>query len=732
MSLGLETLGETIAVFDKSGEVVSTTKHLYNVFKEAQDAYKKARSGLVDQYNATFNQCLEAERLQPNHRQLSWDDNESIDFARPHASPGERRHNQHKRSQSLDRTISSDYSNSRSNTHRLDLVDESLKTPLMQHENGSVFLSPLDSEEDGIDTDLAYGEYHAETFEQIHRNAEEDMKKLMSKTQQMLIEAKCAEASAVATINHLQSNPEAMAAIALTLAEVSKLAKSVGPQILNAVKVAFPSAFALLACPQFLVASSVGIGITIVMIGGYKIIKQIRAACHDDENEPRFIEDKKSFPSHLVDDFAPPLSPWSPPPLSLHSPTAFGDAQWEGIPRMASRLTSRPSVDRSEMYELESRITGVNSWLKALDTDGSRSQNKPERELMTPHAACESGFILDKAGQMHPPPRRRHTSDRDERPTRVAASPGTRAAYADSGYSISTAASSSSSSSSSFSSSSSSSRGSPTNTSYERAHYSRRYDSGIDLNEEDLYTKDGKPVKVRKSRGPSERREPTVEEFDDDHSRARPTRESRPRVTRSRHSHSTERRSRSRRPEPPAFTNSMTEALDLAPPMPDRSTRTIRRVRSISSPPEGLAKVTSLSPRQPNEVPAFSQPFVEPNQPSSHVKGSRTAKVMGILTLGISNRESRASRQSQHGSWRRSKSAADENRAKLRSDTRRPSDGGPPDDYISKASTKILQKQVQEKTRGGPAAAQAWFEKRGKHERRSSKLNPLNSKGPCK
>lgn len=688
--------------------IICKTKHLYNVFKEAQEAYKKARTGLVEQYNSTFNQPSNEQGL-PDDIPSDWAERD--DEARNHGVP-QRRQSQHKQTPSADHFYERDYFSSKEVDHLLTNAENPLSSALMQHDNNSVFLSPFISEEDDITSSLAFGEYHAETFEQIHRDAEQDMKGLMAKTQQMLIEAKCAEASAMATINHLQTNPEAMAAIALTLAEVSKLAKNVGPHILNALKVAFPSAFALLACPQFLVASSVGIGITIVMIGGYKIIKRIKAACTDDD-EPPVIEGK-ALPSHLTDDFPVPQS-WSPPPMSLHTPTCVnGDGQWEGIPRMASRLQSRPSVDRSEMYELESSVTGVHSWLKGLDENGFRDHGKPERELMTPLAAHESGFTLDNGGHIHPPPRRRHTYDRDEYSTRDSIYAGSGPSYAASRYSASTA-------------SSSSSRGS--STKYDRPQHSRRHDSGIGLDEEELYTKDGRPVRVRRSRTSSEHHEMILEEVDNHRPWTRTSRESRPRTSRSRHSHSTERRSRSRRPEPitPADNTSEVESV---PPTISRPARTIRRVRSTSSPFEDISGNALSSRRLPNEGNFFGQPYIEDEQPSSRYKTSKTAKVMGILTLGITNREGRSSRPSQnHGSYHRSKSASDENRIRSRSEGRCNVEGGSLDDSSSKFSKQVLHRQLQDRSRGSPVAAQAWYDKKGKTERRSSKLNPSSSRG---
>jgi hypothetical protein len=69
-----------------------------------------------------------------------------------------------------------------------------------------------------------------------------------------------------------------MAAVALTLAEISNIATKMAPGALLSLKAAAPTVFALLAAPEFLIAVGVTAGITIIMFGGYKIIKKIRAA----------------------------------------------------------------------------------------------------------------------------------------------------------------------------------------------------------------------------------------------------------------------------------------------------------------------------------------------------------------------------------------------------------------------------------------------------------------------
>lgn len=139
--------------------------------------------------------------------------------------------------------------------------------------------------------DLAYGEAHPKTLAKYSPQPqnEDDQKQLdglVDRAKGLLEEAQCFQHSATQTMSHLQKNPDAMAAVALTLAEISKVASKLAPSALTAFKAAAPTIFALLSSPQFLIAAGVGLSATVVMFGGYKIIKQIQG----DKEQPVAIE----------------------------------------------------------------------------------------------------------------------------------------------------------------------------------------------------------------------------------------------------------------------------------------------------------------------------------------------------------------------------------------------------------------------------------------------------------
>ena len=127
----------------------------------------------------------------------------------------------------------------------------------------------------GIDMDLAYGEPPPNLFTSQTQD-ESELKGLVGRVKGLLDEANCLQYSTTQTISSLQRNPDAMAAVALTLAEISNLVKKMSPMMVFKLRSAAPAVFALLASPQFMIAAGVGVGVTIVAFGGYKIVKKIQ------------------------------------------------------------------------------------------------------------------------------------------------------------------------------------------------------------------------------------------------------------------------------------------------------------------------------------------------------------------------------------------------------------------------------------------------------------------------
>lgn len=290
----MAALVQTIAVVDKSGKAVSTSKHLINVFKEAKSAYRERKAEIV----AGRQLELDEKRARRALKGFTIDDgNVSTTSSRRHASS---RHSSHRPPTERHRTspslrgsrspTSPTFSQNaphevggasiaptqlvRRNTDR----NHDFSPPLTPSRAMTTPTSPTRAvaKADDIDMDLAYGPIPPPL--PVARVDEElELKGLVNKVKMLLEEADCIQHTASATIAKLQKDPDALAAVALTMAEISNIASKMAPGALLAMKGSAPAVFALLASPQFLIAGGVAVGVTVVALGGYKVIKKIKA-----------------------------------------------------------------------------------------------------------------------------------------------------------------------------------------------------------------------------------------------------------------------------------------------------------------------------------------------------------------------------------------------------------------------------------------------------------------------
>ena len=132
---------------------------------------------------------------------------------------------------------------------------------------------------DEDEANLAYGDLPSPP----PQNREVVLRKKMSNLTRLLDEANCLQHSVTTMIETLQQDPDRLAAVGLALADISNMARTMSPGALMAMKASFPAVLALLASPQFMIAGGVAIGVTVVALGGYKIIKKIKAQRESDE-----------------------------------------------------------------------------------------------------------------------------------------------------------------------------------------------------------------------------------------------------------------------------------------------------------------------------------------------------------------------------------------------------------------------------------------------------------------
>ena len=304
----MAALIETVAVVNKSGKAVSNTKHLVNVFKEAKAAYQERKAEMVANRQPSHNDEMRTRRA----LKATVEDDRSASSSRRRSGShhDSSRDSQHQRRRSAGSVRSGSTSPksiypSSHNRFSQDLVTLPTRSPPRSPgmersyttQDGALALShrkPVPARRSltspDIDMALAYGDLPGEGTISRSANREEELKPLVSKVKRLLEEADCLQYSATAIMTSLQKNPEAMAAVALTLAEISNIVSKMAPGALLALKSGAPAVFALLAAPEFLIAGGVALGVTVVAFGGYKIIKKIKAKSALDKEAAKMDE----------------------------------------------------------------------------------------------------------------------------------------------------------------------------------------------------------------------------------------------------------------------------------------------------------------------------------------------------------------------------------------------------------------------------------------------------------
>lgn len=275
------------------------SKQLFGVFSNAKNAYRERKAHFQSERNAKL---AEKEALKAM-QDFSFDDTHSVASSRrsgrSHRSHGGGSRHQHRRISHYEhdgqRSAASSQDDapmpvSRRHTHHDVGTREPPARPVAHRSKTD---TPVD-----VDMDLAYGDFHPSSGpgpvaapkplpappaqtpnnQQLQKIEDPELNGLVGKAQWLLEEAECLHHSATTTIAHLEQHPDAMAAVALTLAEISNLVAKMAPAALSMLKSSAPAVFGLLASPQFLIAAGVGLGATIVMFGGYRIIKQIQGS----------------------------------------------------------------------------------------------------------------------------------------------------------------------------------------------------------------------------------------------------------------------------------------------------------------------------------------------------------------------------------------------------------------------------------------------------------------------
>ncbi|KAK5135785.1 hypothetical protein LTR08_004611 [Meristemomyces frigidus] len=314
-------LGQTITIVNQSGKVVKTSKHLVSVWTEAKSAYHERKAEIRALKKAEPGSRDGERKARKRLEALTVDDDAtSVASSRRSSRGGEedgrrvkRKPVPERRTQRppLERGVTDSCYTSdlvspgrphrpsplRYDSHGSPRSHEPRAGELVRRHTTDLELvhhrprTPVRSASlDDIDMDLAYGELPPPLPERNYGD-EIELRSKMVNLQRLLDECNCLQHSVTSTIDNLQKDPDALAAVALTLAEISNLAAKLAPGALMSMKGSFPAIIALLACPQFAIAAGVGVGVIIVAFGSYKIIKKMQA-----KKSERLIENGRAYP----------------------------------------------------------------------------------------------------------------------------------------------------------------------------------------------------------------------------------------------------------------------------------------------------------------------------------------------------------------------------------------------------------------------------------------------------
>jgi hypothetical protein len=277
------------------------------------------------------------------------------------------------------------------------LRTETLPPPYSLHRS----VSDPDVRGDKIDMNLAYGELHERPASRDSNN-EAELEAGLSKLDSLLLEAHCIQHSATTIIANLQKNPEAMAAVALTLAELSNILKTMGPAVLTSLKASSPAAFALLASPQFLIAGGVALGVTIVMFGGYKIVKQIKAnkelAAAQEANrmEEELAYDTLEVDTHSVESWRRGIAEVEAQSVAM---SVEGEFITPGAAKLKSNIRERAKEERSRPKAPESVASE-----RSVKTRKSVRRTESASDIRTSTFATREIPIRSSTSKMLPAP----------------------------------------------------------------------------------------------------------------------------------------------------------------------------------------------------------------------------------------------------------------------------------------------------------------------------------------
>ncbi|KAH8159817.1 hypothetical protein CIB48_g8435 [Xylaria polymorpha] len=391
---------EIVTIVNSSGKIISNGKHLVNVFKEAKAAYDEKKAAVKAERAVRRAQTYDIPTVpryepEPTYNYEYGHDDYDPRYAHDDGVSQTSSRRSH-RSSVIGHTLATTrylslplrgdcpkgYGIERPTLARAPTmpVQTQVIAPIdntyMQRSISDPALPEMGKKKKEIDMNLAYGSIPPDLADRVdldpaYQAAEKETKarNLVGKIEDLLVEAQCLHHTATHIIEHLQGKPEAAAAVALTLAELSALLGKMSPSFLAVIKGGSPAIFALLASPQFLIAAGLTVGVTVVMFGGWKIIKRIKEA---KEAEAAIRMAPMAFEAQPVQ-LAQPIQPVQPA-----QPVEQGQPVYPPYP------PSEASQGFDEALVVEEELSTIETWRRGITPFGE--DDTADLELISPEA----------------------------------------------------------------------------------------------------------------------------------------------------------------------------------------------------------------------------------------------------------------------------------------------------------------------------------------------------------